>query len=1172
MQLCVNAPFDTLFRRAASVFSAVVVSAFFALPSNAQNNRPCVVEVADAPVVAIDSFAGDVFVNGRQLRSGQNLRLCPNDEIRTGQIGRVAIRFDAKRTVIRLDGNSRAKISADVFVRAGGPEKADVSLFSGILYFLSSVRQKFRVETPYIVAGIEGTEALVATRPSDRLAITAVRQGVVDAYSQQEGPSSTLSVYAGEAAFTSANVEFQKASIANLPPPFRDLLIVSDSSVDWAVYYPPILLVPEANRSRVRRAVYLMHTGDYDRAEQVLNAAAGTDPATTAALRTIIAVGRNRLGEAQHWAEVALHSGQDYAPAHVAASYERQANGDLATALKFAEQAARLAPEDPYAVARLAELQMTIGDRVAALNTAQRSLAFARTPLALFVSGLANLAAVDYATAEAQFTEAIHLDRQAPLPRLGLGLAYIRQGKIAEGTWQIERALAHDPRRAAIRTWLGRAYYDEGLAIQSTNPDSPDQFIDPSYVGTKSRLGREYLAQGASEKSVDQNAQAEAHHSRRDARDTWIGRTFFNDSLSRKAADQFRLAQKDDPQDPRPYLFSALGNFSANKIIQALDDAIEAEKRGAGRRVLRSERGLGEDAATRGAALGRIYDTLSFDQLAIVTGAKATDADQGDPGAHRFLSDIYRTRPDHNIARTSELLRGQLLSPPSQTPVQPQLGEARLALLDTTGPSRVAFAEFAPLFNSDGFRLDGSGLYGTQNTRATEWAATGLHRNVSLSIGQFNYQTDGYHANNDLEHDIFNVIGKVALTPEFTLFGEYRKRESEGGDRRLNFDLNNFGPNFRGREERSVSHFGFHARPSANSDLIGVFTRGRTFVGGRDTQSFFGFPITIEAAEDQKAKSGQIQYMRNDGWLRSIIGGSYLESEGAITGSVFGFPLPTIPLEAEYYNGYAYFNVELPARVTWTLGGSLVRHKQSTDVEQDVSEFHPKLGVSLELNEFITLRGSYLKTLKPNFVTEQTIEPTTIAGFSQLYDAFDGSVLELAGGGIDFKTGHRIWFGAEAIKRWWNAPVGGTLESETVEHVRRAYFSVALSQSLALSAEYIREKSSSESVFDFDEWQANSVPVTLSYFSDWGLFASVRAEYVDHRFRNFGVTNEDTFTTVSTALGYRFPKNKGILSLEIQNLFDNEFNFQNRTIRPDLSAAPRYAPERTILSRGTLNF
>ena len=211
--------------------------------------------------------------------------------------------------------------------------------------------------------------------------------------------------------------------------------------------------------------------------------------------------------------------------------------------------------------------------------------------------------------------------------------------------------------------------------------------------------------------------------------------------------------------------------------------------------------GLNEDAATRGAALGRIYDTLSFDLLAIEAGTDAVETAPANPGAHRFLADAYRTRREYEIAQTSELLVSQLLSPPSKTPVQPELAETRLALLDTTGPARVTFAEFAPLFDADGLALTGSGLAGTQDTLGGEYAVTGLYRNASISVGQYHFETDGYRDNNDLEHDIFDAVSTFAVTPEFSFFGEYRYRETEGGDRQIDFNIDDFDPTVRERND-----------------------------------------------------------------------------------------------------------------------------------------------------------------------------------------------------------------------------------------------------------------------------------------------------------------------------------------------------------------------------------
>lgn len=1078
---------------------AITATALGAGAAGAQDRTPCPSGTPGAPSVYIDSSSPEVLVltaAGRQMNGVDNLLLCPGDEVRTGATGRVAIRFNEKRTVIRLDGNSRTRILS------GGTGSADVTLFSGILYFLSSVKQTFRVDTPYIVAGIEGTEALVAVEQRESLAITAVREGTVSAFDRTQGSRRVLDVHAGEAAYRSNRVAFGKSAISDVPAQFRRLIVVSDSAVDWAIYYPPIMLLPKRASATLRQAVDLLSSGDYEPAIRLLSQVHGKERAVAASLRGVIAVARNRLEEAEHWTSVALAEGPDLAAAHIAKSYVLQAQGQLIAAVAAAREAARLEPRDPYVLARLAELLMVIGDRPHALKVAEASIAIKPTPLGLFVAGLGRLAAWQYERAESLFTRGIELDAEAPLPRLGLGLTFIKRGRKEEGTWEIERAVAHDPKGPALRTWLGRAYFDTG-------------------------------------------ERAKAHN-------------------------QFEIEKQQDPENPNAYLFDAIVKYAENEPIPALRDLREAEKYGEARRVLRSEAGLNEDAATRGAALGRIYDVLSFDLLATEAGTEAVERAPANPGAHRFLADAYQTLPEYEIAQTSELLVSQLLSPPSKTPVQPELAETRLALLDTMGPSRVTFAEFAPLFDSDGLAFYGSGLGGTQDTLAGEYSVTGLYRNASISVGQYHYETDGYRDNNDVEHDIFDAVSTVAVTPELSFFGEYRYRESEGGDRQIDFNIDDFDSTLRSKLKREVARIGFHAQPTYNSDLIGVYSWAE--LESRDTVDFFG--TLIDGRSTDRADSEQLLYIWQGEHWRGLVGGSYIEND--VTSSLaFGdFPTTFESFHVNYWNGYSYLYLDWPQQITWTLGGAFASYKEEdVDFGADIDKFMPKLGVRARLADRLTFRASYLENLKPDLVTEQVIEPTAVAGFNQFYDSFNGAFLEQKGVGLDLALTDDITVGGEGIWRSWDVPVGGGVpDAKTDETVYRVYAYVVLTDELALAAELSHELSHSDVVFDFEKWEAVSIPVTLSYFSDGGFFAAGQVVFVDGDFRNPGVEDGDEFAVVNASAGYRFPGNHGIASIEAQNLFDERFNYQNRTIRPDISAAPRYAPELTVLGRLTLSF
>ena len=75
--------------------------------------------------------------------------------------------------------------------------------------------------------------------------------------------------------------------------------------------------------------------------------------------------------------------------------------------------------------------------------------------------GFAALAEIRTKPARAAFERAIALDSSDPLPRLGLGLAMIRDGALAEGRAELEAAVALDSNNAILRTYLGKAYFEE---------------------------------------------------------------------------------------------------------------------------------------------------------------------------------------------------------------------------------------------------------------------------------------------------------------------------------------------------------------------------------------------------------------------------------------------------------------------------------------------------------------------------------------------------------------------------------------------------------------------------------------------------------------------------------------------------------------------------------------
>src|SRR4029078_10611371 len=77
------------------------------------------------------------------------------------------------------------------------------------------------------------------------------------------------------------------------------------------------------------------------------------------------------------------------------------------------------------------------------------------------ILGFVHLAQIDTKAARSDFEAAIERDSSDPLPRLGLGLAVIRDGGLKTGREEIEIAVALDPTNSLIRSYVGKAYYEE---------------------------------------------------------------------------------------------------------------------------------------------------------------------------------------------------------------------------------------------------------------------------------------------------------------------------------------------------------------------------------------------------------------------------------------------------------------------------------------------------------------------------------------------------------------------------------------------------------------------------------------------------------------------------------------------------------------------------------------
>jgi len=1106
-------------------------------------------QTTGGPVARAVSVQGLVEARRAGQAPWQPVRLndtfSPGDTIRVRDRSRADIAM-LDQSVLRLNANTEMTVEPVKDERTGV-----VNLLRGAAHFFSRGPRSLEVQTPFTVAGVRGTEFFIGVEP-DRALLT-VFEGTVVA----QNPTGSLTLTSGQ----SAVAETGKAPVLRVVARPRD-------AVQWTLHYPPVLyfrpdefptgpdwqgMVRRSLESYVKgdiaaafdaiatapptvpdprffayRAHLLLTVGRVDEAAADIERALRLAPndANALALQTIIDVTQGDKAKALDTAQRSVRASPKSGTAHIALSYAQQARFDLEGARASAENAVALDSKNALAWARLSELWASFGELDRAQRAAQRAVVLepnlSRTQTVL---GYAYLMRVKTRDAKEAFEKAIVLDQADPLPRLGLGLAKIREGKLHDGGREIETAASLDPSNAIVRSYLGKTYYEE------------------------------------KRKGLDER--------------------------------EYEMAKQLDPNDPTPYFYDAIAKQTTNRPVEALRNMQRAIELNDNRAVYRSRMLLDADEAARSASLARVYSDLGFQQLALVEGWKSVNTDPSNFSAHRLLADSYAVLPRHQIARVSELLQSQLLQPINTTPIQPRLAESNLFLISAGGPAGLSFNEFNPIFNRNQVNFQTTGITGSDNTFAGEGVIAGIYQNLSFSLGYTHFTTDGWRVNADQADDLGNAFVQVELTPSTSVQAEYRYRKSERGDLAQRFFHEDFSRGERNTEERHTWRVGARHAFSPDSILLASVMYQDALLKQSDDE--LGFPVLLSLLKrPETAFSAELQHLFRSRYVNVTSGVGYFDINGRVDqlsrldpafAALVGLPAElraTSGTDVQQVNGYAYSIITPVKPLSITLGLSVDSVSGDSLAVGDQTQPNPKAGVTWEPIKGTTFRAAAFRTLKRTLITDQTLEPTQVAGFNQFFDDFNGTKAWRYGAAIDQRFTNDLYGGVEVSKRELEFrvvdlfdPTGqSTTTLNADEHERRLYLFWTPHPWVALRAEYMYEKFVLDLPFgdQFELW-THRVPFGANFFHPSGVGTSLTATYWDQsgRFQRIATgavePGRETFWTVDAAISYRLPQRYGFVTIGATNLFDENFRFFDRD-----GINPIIQPTRMIFAKITLAF
>ena len=1117
-------------KRGKGFLRAVIFILFIFILFHPQTTQAQKAAQAEMWLASLTSAEGGVYVQ----RAGEAQwapvkitdRFFAGDTLRVEEESRAALLFNNESTM-RLDQNTT------LVFQGMEEETVLMRILNGSASFFSRIQRSLKMFTPHVNGNVKGTEFFV------RVDAKGTFISLFEGQMLTENEKGSLLLSSGQSALIRAG-EAPAAVVVVRP---RD-------AVQWALYYPPILdFRPEEFpgnadwQVKARKSVEAYRKGDLAGAFSSLKGLPESDGDLNYQLYcTSLLLRVGRVDEANAAIDRALRLETKSSPAHALKAIIAVVQNRKDEGLDLARKAVEADPKSSPALIALSYAQQARFDLKGAMTSVQEAVrlspndAHARARLAELWLAQGDL---DRALDEAGRAAAANPDLART--QSVLGYAYLTQVKIDEAKGAFEKAIALDPADPLPRLGLGLAKIRKGDL-----KDGRREIEIAASLDVNNALVRSYL-----------------------------GKAYYEEKRESLSATQFGIAKQLDPMDPTPWFYDAILKQSVNRPVEALQDMQKSIELNDNRAVYRSQLLLDSDLAARSASQGRIYNDLGFQQLGLVEGWKSVNTDPTNYSAHRLLADSYSALPRHQIARVSELLQSQMLQPLNLSPIQPQMAESNLRILEGSGPSSLSFNEYNPLLVRNGLALQADGVVGGKNTWGNDAALSGIWDRFSLSLGQFYYETDGFRPNNDQTKSIYDVFAQAMLTHATSLQAEYRYKDDKYGDLPLRFDPNNFTSDFRYHDQPASLRLGLKHSFTPGSDLL---------ISLSYQQAYYDlFTSTSSIKMDQDGYMGEAQYLFRSNMFSLIAGGGSVDLSGDTKIKISGLDTITSSSDVDHHNVYLYTLTQCPKNVTWVLGASGDWY-HSPDYLDD-EQFNPKFGLLWNLTPETTLRAAAFRTFKRTLLTNATLEPTQVAGFNQFYDDFDGVDTWKYGVALDQKILKNLFGGVEASMRDMKVPqlveTATGYQTESVgwdEKMGRAYLFWTLSTYFSLSAQYVyeyfeRDESSFGGVEGVSKLTTNSVPLGISFFHPLGIYARLIGTYVYQKGDFFdGVSGEfvsdsTNFWVFDASLGYRFPKRYGTLELGVKNATNAGFKFQDMN-----PAAPTIYPDQYFYGRLSLSF
>lgn len=1090
-----------------------------------------------------------------------------NQELHVGQSVRTGAR---SRATIRLSDLSILRVNELTTLVLKPAKQASRTPFLdfkiGSAYFLNRTRpMETQFQTPLIAGAIRGTEFNLSIAENGETKV-ALLEGEVGLNNEK----GELTIVSGEQAVVELGGAPRKAP-----------LIEAQNIIQWVLYYPAVL-DPRDVQLDDSSSVNLYREGD-------LNGALGEFGNSA------------RRNDAEHlyYAELLLSVGQ----------------------VGQAEVELRDVKDAPLADA-IRKLIATVK---------HQKFVAPRAP----ATATELLAESYYLQSQSKLVDALVAAREATKKSPEFGFAWVRVAELEFSFGHVDQAREALERGTKLSPRNAQALALRGFILAAANKTVDAMRSFDAAITVDGALANAWLGRGLCKIHLgdivggrqDLQVAATLEPNRSDLR-SYLGKAWDVNWDTKRAEKELRMAKKLDPNDPTPWLYSALIDDQNNRVNEGISDLEKSKDLNDNRSVFRSKLLLDEDQAVRSANLARIYQDAGMTEVAAREAAQAVDYDYGNYSAHLFLADSYDYLRDpkginlrYETPWLSQLLVANLLAPASAGALS----------------QNVSQQEYSRLFAGDylGFYSD------TEYFSSGEWVQNasqyGTVGNTSYSLDSFYHTDPGQRPNNDLSEFDFSAKFKQQITDKDSLFLQAWYSDFRSGDVRQYYDQAQASQTLRVKEIQDPNAFvGWHHewQPGVHTLFLGGRLQDTLNLDDPDamaiitTKSFTTKDITrvdqrpamFDYESGLVAYSAELQQIFQTEKHTLIFGGRYqtgdIDTHSILTRDLRNDQFASLHLSRASGYGYYTYHVIDPLTLTAGLSYDTVRYPADNDIppistqESQTSRWSPKAGFRFEPMKDTTLRGIWARSLGGVFYdTSVRLEPTEIAGFNQAYRSFlpesvgglvPGTKMENKGLAFDqnFKTHTYLTVSAEELESRGSRAVG-TLDAfgpalldipSTVQqnlNYREKTLSVTVNQLIcqpfAIGATYRLSRAELDDRVpgipaategNFSATANRNVHATLHQLRAYammnhrsGVFSTAEAVWSAQSNADYPVALPgDDFWQFNVYLGYRFPRRLAEVRVGVLNITDRDYKLNPLNLYNEL---PR---ERTFMASLRLNF